>query len=61
MDVDEPYDVCTNVLACGKDVIELHPMSANLERNDEYKIVIDYEMCQELIRVLQFIGNEIKP
>lgn len=60
-DLDVPYEVTTDITSDGKDIIEIRPNSAIDDRDNDYNICLDYNGCQELIRTLQFISNEIKP
>lgn len=61
IDLDVPYTIKTNVNNEGKDIVEILANSAITERDTNYDIALDYGGCQELIRVLQFVANEIKP
>ena len=61
MDLDVPYTIKTNVNDECKDIVEILANSAITERDTNYDIALDYDGCQELIRVLQFVSNEIKP
>lgn len=61
MDIDVPYEIADDITADGTSVIKIRPLSANLDRDEDYDIVLDYDMCQTLIHALQFISNEIKP
>lgn len=60
-DLDVPYEVATETTHEGKDVIMIRSNSALTDRDEDYNICLDYDGCQELIRTLQFISNEIKP
>lgn len=59
-DIDCPYDVAVDITAEGKEIIEIRPLSANTDRDEDYNICLDYDLCQELIRTLQFLCNEIR-
>lgn len=55
-DVDTTYTVKDEMSADGKTYITI----TALEIDGNNGIVLNEEQCQELIRVLQFISNEIK-
>lgn len=60
-DVDEPFDIHTFKNDKGEKLVEICPLSANIDRDEDYNIVLNYEGVLELIRTLQFVSNEIKP
>lgn len=60
-DVDVRYIVRTNINDEGKNIVEILGNNDIKGRSDAYNVVLDYNGCQELIRVLQFVANEIKP
>ncbi|MCQ2231370.1 MAG: hypothetical protein MJZ30_05910 [Paludibacteraceae bacterium] len=59
-DTDVPYELVTDTTEEGKAVVKICPQSCITDRFEDYDIVLDYDKCQELIRALQFISNEIK-
>lgn len=61
-DMDVPYEVVTDCTSEGKDFVRIKPNTIVQDRIEEtYDLGLDYDQCQELIRVLQFISEEIKP
>ena len=57
-----PYEVIDDCNDEGKEFIRIKPNSMARDRiEDNYDLCLDYEQCQELIRVLKFMSNEIKP
>ena len=61
LDLDVPYEVSTDITSEGKDVIRISPQPDREDRDSDFDICLDYDLCQELIRTLQFISNEINP
>ena len=60
-DICEPFDIHTFKNGEGENLVEICPLSANTDRNEDYNIILNYEGVLELIRTLQFVSNEIKP
>ena len=59
--IGEPFDIHTFKNDKGEKLVEICPLSANIDRDEDYDIVLNYDGVLELIRTLQFVSNEIKP
>lgn len=55
-DLDDEYDVSTDINAAGKEFVRINLGSSE----PDYDICLDKSQCLELARVLAFIANEIK-
>lgn len=60
-DIGEPFDIHTFKNDEGEKLVEICPLAANIDRDEDYNIILNYEGVLELIRTLQFVSNEIKP
>lgn len=61
-DLDVPYELMVDCTDEGKDFVRIKPNTVQDDRvEDTYDICLPYEKCQELIRALKFISEEIKP
>ena len=62
-DMDVPYSVIIDTNSDGKDFIMLTPDCHTQDKecgDDKFTINLDYEQAKELMRVLNFLANEIK-
>lgn len=59
-DLDVPYEVRTDINVDAETILRICPNSAKQdERDDSYDICLDKDGVDELIRVLNFIKNEL--